>query len=59
MQVQDLTAKVHHLQTELDKTSRRLKEVTAIAADEAQKCKTAKEVITSLSTQVCKHDFIF
>ncbi|OWM75950.1 hypothetical protein CDL15_Pgr009595 [Punica granatum] len=51
-QVEDLASKSHHLQSELDKTTRKLKEVTAIASDEAQKCKTAKEVIKSLTAQL-------
>ncbi|KAJ7943495.1 Regulator of chromosome condensation (RCC1) family with FYVE zinc finger domain [Quillaja saponaria] len=51
-QVEDLTSKSHHLEAELERTSKKLKEVTAIAADEAQKCKSAKEVIKSLTTQL-------
>ncbi|KAK4780839.1 hypothetical protein SAY87_016945 [Trapa incisa] len=51
-QVEDLTSKSHHLQSELEKTARRLKEVTAIASNEAKKCKTAKEVIKSLTAQL-------
>ena len=52
MQVEDLTCKSQHLEAELEKTSRQLKEVTAIAENEAQKCKSVKEVIRSLTAQV-------
>ncbi|KAK4773873.1 hypothetical protein SAY87_028892 [Trapa incisa] len=51
-QIEDLTSKSRQLQSELDKTARRLKEVRAIASDEAQKCKTTKEVIKSLTAQL-------
>ncbi|XVF85951.1 hypothetical protein PTKIN_Ptkin17bG0158800 [Pterospermum kingtungense] len=51
-QVEDLTLKSQHLEAELEKTSRQLKEVTAIAENEAEKCKSAKEVIRSLTAQV-------
>lgn len=51
-QVQELTCKSKNLEAELEKTSKKLMEVTAIATDEADKCKSAKEVIKSLATQL-------
>nr|XP_048317951.1 PH, RCC1 and FYVE domains-containing protein 1-like [Ziziphus jujuba var. spinosa] len=51
-QVEDLTSKSKHLEAELEKTSNQLKEANAIAADEAEKCKSAKEVIKSLTAQL-------
>ncbi|KAI4314181.1 hypothetical protein L6164_027116 [Bauhinia variegata] len=51
-QVKDLTRKSKILEAELERTTKQLKEVTAVAADEAEKCKSAKEVIKSLSTQL-------
>lgn len=51
-QVEDLTQKSKGLEAELERTSKQLKEVTAVAADEAGKCKSAKEVIKSLKTQL-------
>ncbi|WCJ21272.1 Regulator of chromosome condensation (RCC1) family with FYVE zinc finger domain [Euphorbia peplus] len=51
-QVDDLTAKSRRLEAELEKKSRQLKEVAAIAADEAEKRKSAKEVIKSLTAQL-------
>ncbi|XP_022725931.1 PH, RCC1 and FYVE domains-containing protein 1-like [Durio zibethinus] len=51
-QVEDLTCKSQRLEAELEKTSRQLKEVTAIAENEAEKCKSAKEVIRSLTAQL-------
>ena len=50
--MQELTCKSKNLEAELEKTSKKLMEVTAIATDEADKCKSAKEVIKSLATQV-------
>ena len=50
--MQELTCKSKNLEAELEKTSKKLLEVTAIAADEAEKCKSAKEVIKSLAAQV-------
>uniref|UniRef100_A0A0A0LN51 BRX domain-containing protein n=1 Tax=Cucumis sativus TaxID=3659 RepID=A0A0A0LN51_CUCSA len=50
--VQELTCKSKNLEAELEKTSKKLLEVTAIAADEAEKCKSAKEVIKSLAAQL-------
>ncbi|GMI87372.1 hypothetical protein like AT1G69710 [Hibiscus trionum] len=51
-QVEDLTCKSRHLEAELVKTSRQLKEVTAIAENEAEKYKSAEEVIKSLTAQL-------
>ncbi|KAB1994180.1 hypothetical protein ES319_D13G081900v1 [Gossypium barbadense] len=51
-QVEDLTCKSQHLEAELENTSRRLKEVTAIAENEAEKCKAAEEAIKSLTAQL-------
>ncbi|KAL7163909.1 hypothetical protein ACSBR2_039929 [Camellia fascicularis] len=51
-QVEDLTSKSQLLQVELERTSRQLKAATELAADEAEKCKAAKEVIQSLTAQL-------
>ncbi|RXH69904.1 hypothetical protein DVH24_007160 [Malus domestica] len=51
-QVEDLTLKSQHLEAELQRTSKKLKEVSAIAADEAEKRKSAKEVMKSLTAQL-------
>lgn len=51
-QVEDLTSKSRRLEAELEKTSKQLKEVTVIASNEADKCKSAKEVIRSLTSQL-------
>lgn len=51
-QVENLTLKSKHLEAELERTSKQLKEVTAVAAEEAEKCKSAKEVIKSLTAQL-------
>ncbi|XP_015576845.1 PH, RCC1 and FYVE domains-containing protein 1 isoform X1 [Ricinus communis] len=51
-QVEDLTLKSCRLEAELERKSRQLKEVAAIAADEAEKRKSAKEVIKSLTAQL-------
>ncbi|KAJ4844795.1 hypothetical protein Tsubulata_034168 [Turnera subulata] len=51
-QVEVLTSKVQELEAELERKSRQIMEVTAIATDEAEKCKSAKEVITSLTAQL-------
>ncbi|CAN8239114.1 unnamed protein product [Cochlearia groenlandica] len=51
-EVQQLTSKTHQLEEELEKTKRQLKVVTAMAADEAEENRTAKEVIRSLTTQL-------
>ncbi|KAF5449663.1 hypothetical protein F2P56_030084 [Juglans regia] len=52
VQVEDLTSKTQHLEAELEKTTQQLKEVTAIAIDEAEKHKSAKEAIKSLTAQL-------
>lgn len=52
VQVEELTRKMQVLQVELEKTSRQLREVTAIAGDETAKCHAAKEVIKSLTAQL-------
>lgn len=51
-QVEDLTTKSQHLEAELERTTKQLKEVTAVAVGEAEKCKSAKEVIKSLTAQL-------
>ncbi|PSR88206.1 Ultraviolet-B receptor like [Actinidia chinensis var. chinensis] len=51
-QVEDLTSKSQLLEAELERTSRQLKVATELAADEAEKCKAAKEVIQSLTAQL-------
>lgn len=53
--MEDLTLKSRSLQNELDKTRKQLKEVSEVAEDEALKCKSAKEVIKTLTAQVCDH----
>ncbi|XP_033140913.1 PH, RCC1 and FYVE domains-containing protein 1 isoform X1 [Brassica rapa] len=50
--VEQLTSKTQQLEEELEKTKRQLKVVTAMAADEAEENRSAKEVIRSLTTQV-------
>ncbi len=60
--MEDLTSKSQHLEAELERTSKQLEEVTAIAVDEAEKSKSAKEVIKSLTAQVryfYVQDFVF
>ncbi|RVW31252.1 hypothetical protein CK203_082878 [Vitis vinifera] len=49
--VENLTGKSQILEAELERSSRKLKEVTAVAEGEAEKCKAAKEVIKSLTAQ--------
>ncbi|KAK3220837.1 hypothetical protein Dsin_014807 [Dipteronia sinensis] len=51
-QVEDLTHKSQFLEAELEKTSRQLKEATAMAQEEAEKNKAAQEVIRSLTAQL-------
>ena len=51
-QVEELTSKSQHLESELERTSKKLKQVSVIAVDEAEKCKSAKEVIKSLTDQL-------
>ncbi|GMJ04711.1 hypothetical protein like AT1G69710 [Hibiscus trionum] len=50
--VDDLTCKSRHLEAKLEKTSRQLKEVTAIAENEGEKYKSAGEVIKSLTAKL-------
>ncbi|XP_061991593.1 PH, RCC1 and FYVE domains-containing protein 1-like isoform X2 [Rosa rugosa] len=52
MQVEDLTFKSQRLEAELQRTLKKLNEVSAVATDEAEKCKSAKEVINSLTAQL-------
>lgn len=52
MQLEDLTRKSQFLEVELERTSRKLKETTQIAQQEAEKNKAAQEVIRSLTAQV-------
>ena len=63
MQVEDLTCKSQRLEAELQKALKKLNEVSAVATYEAEKSKSAKEVIKSLTAQVCKmfflHYFVF
>ncbi|KAJ0716829.1 putative chromatin regulator PHD family [Helianthus annuus] len=51
-QVENLTSKVKLQEIELERTSKQLKEAMAIASDESSKCKAAKEVIKSLTSQL-------
>ncbi|CAH2066418.1 unnamed protein product [Thlaspi arvense] len=51
-QVEQLASRTHQLEEELEKTRRQLKVVTAMAADEAEENRSAKEVIRSLTTQL-------
>lgn len=51
-QVEDLTRKSQLLEAELKRTSGQLKDATELAADEAEKCNVAKEVIKSLTGQL-------
>ncbi|KAG6651025.1 hypothetical protein CIPAW_06G083300 [Carya illinoinensis] len=51
-QVEDLTSKSQHLKAELDRTTKQLEEVTAIAVNEAEKCKSANDVVESLTAQL-------
>ncbi|KAL5981104.1 hypothetical protein ACLOJK_029024 [Asimina triloba] len=51
-QVEDLKHKSQLLEAELDKTSHKLKEANATSGEESLKCKAAKEVIKSLTSQL-------
>ncbi|VAH85286.1 unnamed protein product [Triticum turgidum subsp. durum] len=51
-QVDNLTRKSQHLELELERTTKQLKEAIAIAGEETAKCKAAKEVIKSLTVQL-------
>ncbi|GMH01708.1 hypothetical protein Nepgr_003547 [Nepenthes gracilis] len=51
-QVEKLTRKTQLLESELKKTMKQVKEAKAVAVDEAEKSKAAKEVIKSLTAQL-------
>ncbi|XP_057789960.1 PH, RCC1 and FYVE domains-containing protein 1-like isoform X2 [Salvia miltiorrhiza] len=51
-QVENLTHKAQHQEVELETSTKQLKEAIAIAGEETAKCKAAKEVIKSLTTQL-------
>ncbi|KAM3194162.1 hypothetical protein ACQJBY_070677 [Aegilops geniculata] len=51
-QVKELTRKSELLEAELDRTNNQLREARTTAAEENLKCKAAKEVISSLTTQI-------
>ncbi|KAI4302143.1 hypothetical protein MLD38_037927 [Melastoma candidum] len=50
--VEDLTLRSRELENELEKTKRQLKEVSEVAEHEALKCRSAKEVIKTLTAQL-------
>ncbi|CAN0905508.1 PH, RCC1 and FYVE domains-containing protein 1 [Linum grandiflorum] len=52
VQVENLTRKAQLQETELERTTKQLKEAIAIAGEETAKCKAAKEVIKSLTAQL-------
>lgn len=51
-QVENLTRKAQLQEIELERTTKQLKEAIAVAGEETAKCKAAKEVIKSLTSQV-------
>ncbi|KAM3337320.1 PH, RCC1 and FYVE domains-containing protein 1-like [Capsicum galapagoense] len=51
-QVETLTRKAQLQEVELERTSKQLKEAISIAGEETAKCKAAKEVIKSLTSQL-------
>ncbi|KAL5551685.1 hypothetical protein UlMin_001861 [Ulmus minor] len=51
-QVENLTRKTQLQEIELERTRKQLREAIAIAGEETQKCKAAKEVIKSLTAQL-------
>ncbi|XP_030483993.2 PH, RCC1 and FYVE domains-containing protein 1 isoform X2 [Cannabis sativa] len=51
-QVEDLTCKSQDLEVKLEQTTKQLEEVTTIAVDEVEKCKSAKNIIKSLTAQL-------
>ncbi|KAM7251013.1 hypothetical protein ACFE04_022896 [Oxalis oulophora] len=51
-QVEDLTSKSKRLEAELKKTKMQLKDVSIVAENEAEKCRSAKEVVRSLTAQL-------
>ncbi|XP_020252996.1 uncharacterized protein LOC109830210 [Asparagus officinalis] len=52
LKVEELTHKCQLLEAELETTSRRLREATAMAGEETAKCNAATEVIKSLTEQL-------
>uniref|UniRef100_A0A3Q7JNF6 BRX domain-containing protein n=1 Tax=Solanum lycopersicum TaxID=4081 RepID=A0A3Q7JNF6_SOLLC len=52
MNVENLTRKAQLQEIELERTNKQLKEAIAIAGEETAKCKAAKEVIKSLTSQL-------
>lgn len=52
VQVDNLTRRCQLQEVELERTLKKLKEAIAIAGEETAKCKAAKEVIKSLTTQL-------
>jgi hypothetical protein len=57
--VNELTHKSELLEAELDRTNNQLREARTTADVENLKCKAAKEVISSLTTQVLSWFFFF
>ncbi|XP_062111643.1 PH, RCC1 and FYVE domains-containing protein 1-like isoform X2 [Humulus lupulus] len=51
-QVEDLSCKSQNLEVKLEQTTKQLEEVTTIAVDEVEKCKSAKNIIKSLTAQL-------
>ncbi|KAJ4827177.1 hypothetical protein Tsubulata_025271 [Turnera subulata] len=51
-QVENLSRKAQLQEVELERTTKQLKEAVAIAGEESEKCKAAKEVIKSLTAQL-------
>ncbi|ONK63536.1 uncharacterized protein A4U43_C07F16240 [Asparagus officinalis] len=51
-QVENLTRKAQLQEIELERTTKQLKEAIAVAGEETAKCKAAKEVIKSLTSQL-------
>lgn len=52
VQVENLSRRSQLQEVELERTAKQLKDAIAIAGEETAKCKAAKEVITSLTTQL-------
>ena len=50
--METLTRKAQLQEIELERTTKQLKEAIAIAGEETERCKAAKEVIRSLTAQV-------
>ncbi|KAJ4882465.1 Regulator of chromosome condensation (RCC1) family with FYVE zinc finger domain [Raphanus sativus] len=51
-QVENLTRKAQLQEAELERTTKQLKEALAIASEETERCKAAKDVIKSLTAQL-------